>query len=204
MYYAPCCAAYPRHLAGLIRRALTNRPMDTVELCEWTYPGQRIITGVLGISAAARFSVTPAAWRCSPLSGALHPWVSRLAWGASPSDFLYHWAVGSRGTGAISAKGARYEDVCVDHPTAFGGLAGRSAATVTTGPWCRRPDKQFDPSKHRPYMYSRNGCDFLQPTRRPEQRGLWIEHRVFWIERQVWNERRLRIERRVRSWCRIR
>ena len=64
--------------------------------------------------------------------------------------------------------------------------------------------KQFDPSKHRPYMYSRNGCDFLQPTRRPEQRGLWIEHRVFWIERQVWNERQLRIERRVRSWCRIR
>jgi hypothetical protein len=122
--------------------------------------------------------------------------------GASPFDFLYHWAVGSRGTGAIPAKGARYEDVCVDHPTAFGGLAGRSAAT--TGPWCRRPDKQFDPSKHRPYMYSRNGCDFLQPTRRPEQRGLWIEHRVFWIERQVWNERRLRIERRVRSWCRIR
>ena len=52
-------------------------------------------------------------------------------------------------------------------------------------------------------MYSRNGCDFLQPTRRPEQRGLWIEHRVFWIERQVWNERRLRIERRGRSWCRL-
>src|SRR6476661_7757208 len=54
--------------------------------------------------------------------------------------------------GAIRAKGARYEDVCVDHRTAFGGLAGRSAA-ARTGPWCRRPDKQFDPSKHRPYMY---------------------------------------------------
>ena len=55
--------------------------------------------------------------------------------------------------GAIPAKGARYEDVSLDHRTAFGGLAGRSAATATTGPWCRRPDKQFDPSKHRPYMY---------------------------------------------------
>jgi hypothetical protein len=62
-------------------------------------------------------------------------------------------AVGPLETGAIPAKGARYEDVCVDHRAAFGGLAGRSAATATTGPWCRRPDQQFDPSKHRPYMY---------------------------------------------------
>ena len=25
-----------------LRRALTNRTMDTVELCEWTYPGQPV------------------------------------------------------------------------------------------------------------------------------------------------------------------
>jgi hypothetical protein len=56
-----------------------------------------------------------------------------------------------RATGAIPAKGARYEDTCVDRRAAFGGLAGRSATTA--GAWGRRPDKQFDPSKHRPYMY---------------------------------------------------
>jgi hypothetical protein len=52
-------------------------------------------------------------------------------------------------------------------------------------------------------MYRGNGCDFLQPTHRPEPRGLRIEHRVFGIERHVWNQRRLRIERRGRSWCRL-
>jgi hypothetical protein len=111
-------------------------------------------------------------------------------------------AVGPR-TGAIPAQGARYEDTCVDRCTALDRLAGRRAATATTGAWCRRPDKQFDPSKQRPYMYRGNGCDFLQPTHRPEPRGLRIEHRVFGIERHVWNQRRLRIERRGRSWCRL-
>jgi hypothetical protein len=91
------------------------------------------------------------------------------------------------------------EDICVDRRTAFGGLAGRCAATATTGAWCRRQDEQFDPSKQRPYMYRRNGCDFLQPTHRSEHRGLRIEG----IERHLWNERRQRIERRVRSWCRL-
>jgi hypothetical protein len=203
MYYAPYCAAYPRHLARLIRRALTNRPMDTVELCEWTYPGQPVnhwCPRHLGSGAVLSNSHSLAMFAAIRRASSLG---EQVGLGVRPRLIFYtHWAVGSRGTGAVSAKGARYEDVCVDHPTAFGGLAGRSAAP--TGPWCRRPDKQFDPSKHRPYMYSRNGCDFLQPTRRPEQRGPWIEHRVFWIERQVWNERRLRIERRVRSWCRIR
>jgi hypothetical protein len=66
---------------------------------------------------------------------------------------LGHRYIGrSEGPIDVKTKGARYEDVSVDHRTAFGGLAGRSAAT-TTGPWCGRPDKQFDPSKHRPYMY---------------------------------------------------
>jgi hypothetical protein len=61
-------------------------------------------------------------------------------------------AVGPR-YGVTSANGARYEDTCVDRCTALDGLAGRSAATATTGAWCRRPAKQFDPSKQRPYMY---------------------------------------------------
>jgi hypothetical protein len=112
--------------------------------------------------------------------------------------FRYHWGCRSA-HGA--AKGVRYEDTCLDRRTACGGLAGRRAATATTGAWCRRPDKQFDPSKQ--YMYRRNGCDFLQPTHRPEPRGLRIKHRVFGIERHVWNQRRLRIERRGRSWCRL-
>jgi hypothetical protein len=85
--------------------------------------------------------------------------------------FRYHWGCRSA-HGA--AKGVRYEDTCLDRRTACGGLAGRRAATATTGAWCRRPDKQFDPSKQ--YMYRRNGCDFLQPTHRPEPRGLRIKH----------------------------
>ena len=47
MTYAPYCARYPRHLATLIRRALTCRPMDTVELCAWAYPGQRVVRWML-------------------------------------------------------------------------------------------------------------------------------------------------------------
>ena len=40
MHYAPYCATFPRHLGRLIRRALICGPMDTVELCDWAYPGQ--------------------------------------------------------------------------------------------------------------------------------------------------------------------
>jgi hypothetical protein len=58
-------------------------------------------------------------------------------------------AVGPR-TGAIPAQGARYEDTCVDRCTALDRLAGRRAATATTGAWCGRPDKHLDPSKQRP------------------------------------------------------
>jgi hypothetical protein len=58
-------------------------------------------------------------------------------------------AVGAR-TGAIPAQGARYEDTCVDRCIALDRLAGRRAATATTGAWCGRPDKHLDPSKQRP------------------------------------------------------
>jgi hypothetical protein len=131
--------------------------------------------------------------------------VSRLAavGGASRPDSLYHWGCRSALRDVIPPKGARYEDTCVDRCTALDGLAGRRTATATTGAWCRRPDKHFDPSKQRSSMYRGNGCDFLQPTHQPEPRGLRIEHRVCRIECHVRNERRLRIERRGRSWCRL-
>jgi hypothetical protein len=123
--------------------------------------------------------------------------------GVRPRLILYIiGAVGPR-YGVIPANGARYEDTCVDRCTALDGLAGRRTATATTGAWCRRHDKHFDPSKQRSSMYRGNGCDFLQPTHQPEPRGLRIEHRVCRIERHVRNERRLRIERRGRSWCRL-
>jgi Transposase len=36
------CATFPRHLGRAITRALITHPLDTVELCEWAYPGQPV------------------------------------------------------------------------------------------------------------------------------------------------------------------
>ena len=57
-----------------------------------------------------------------------------LEWYGERKDLLGHRYIGrSEGPIDVKTKGARYEGVSVDHRTAFGGLAGRSAAT-TTGP----------------------------------------------------------------------
>jgi hypothetical protein len=49
-----------------------------------------------------------------------------LEWYGERKDLLGHRYIGrSEGPIDVKTKGARYEDVSVDHRTAFGGLAGR-------------------------------------------------------------------------------